>query len=95
MLVEALDVFLRDMGVPCVATGGYTFTGLFDQPDEQLSAVGVNFLSTMYQVTAKTSDVAAAALASNSPLTVNGTAYVVRDVVQVDDGAFTYLTLSK
>lgn len=94
MLVETLDVFLRDMGVPCVA-GAYTFTGLFDQPDDQLSAAGINFLSTMYLVTAKAADVNAAGLASGSALTVNGIAYVVRDVMSVDDGAFTNLTLSK
>lgn len=94
MFAENFDVFLRDMGVPCVA-GAVTFTGLFDQPDDQLSAAGVNFLSTMYQVTAKTTDVTAAALVSGSPLIVNGTSYVVRDVMLVDDGAFTHLTLSK
>lgn len=94
MFAENLDVFLRDFGLTCVA-GSRSFSVLLDTPDETMNMAGVNVLSTMYACTAKTSDVQAAALASGSPVTVAGTAYVVRDVVLQDDGAFTKLTLSK
>lgn len=95
-LSENLAVFLQDFGVPCSANGGaYTFTGILDLPDEVLNMAGVNVLSTMYALLVRSSDVAGAALASNSSITVNGQAFVVRDVLSQFDGAFSLLTLSK
>ena len=94
MFAENLDVFLRDFGVPCSANAR-SFTGIFDTPDETLNMAGVNVLSTMYSLTVKTSDANAAALVSGNSITVNGTAYVVRDVMLRDDGALTQLNLSK
>lgn len=93
-LVENLAVFLTDFGVPCSA-GAYAFTGILDKPDETLSMSGVNVLSTMYLLTVRTSDVAGGAIRSGVSIAVDGQAYVVRDVISQDDGAFTHLTLSK
>lgn len=94
MFTENPDVFLRDFGVPCVANS-VSFTGIFDTPDETLNMVGVNVLSTMYALTCKTTASQAAALATGSAITVNGTAFVIRDVMLEDDGVFTKLSLSK
>ncbi len=45
MIAEGLDVFLADFGVVCTS-GGQTFKGLLDTPDETLNMGGVNILST-------------------------------------------------
>lgn len=94
MLTESLSVFLRDFGVTCVA-GGRTFLGLLDTPDETMNMAGVNVVSTMYECTVQTTDAQAAALSSGSAITVAGQAFVIRDLLLFDDGAFTKLTLSK
>ncbi|MEO8804644.1 MAG: hypothetical protein ABI433_01065 [Burkholderiaceae bacterium] len=91
--VDAPDVYLRDFGVPCVAAAR-NFLGIFDRPDDVMNMGGVNIVSTMYALTVKTSDVVAAAILTGSAITVNGTAYVVRDSLAQDDGLFTVLTLS-
>lgn len=94
MFAEGLDTFLADFGLPCVANGR-SFTGILDTPDETMNMAGVNVLSTMYACTVKTSDVQAAVLVSGNTITVNGQAFVVRDVMLTDDGAFSNLLLSK
>lgn len=93
MFAENPDVFLQDFGVVCVS-GGQTFRGLLDTPDETLNMGGVNVVSTMYVLTVKGSDVTLAGIASGVGVTVSGRAYVVRDVLQQDDGVFVHLTLS-
>lgn len=93
MLTENAAGFLRDFGVPCVC-GAVSFTAILNKPDEVLTAVGVNLTSTMYVLECATADVAAAAIATGSTLTANGQPFVVRDVLSVDDGLFTHLTLS-
>ncbi|GLT20789.1 hypothetical protein GCM10007933_02410 [Zoogloea oryzae] len=94
MIAEGLDVFLADFGVVCTS-GGQTFKGLLDTPDETLNMGGVNILSTMYVCTVKTDDATAAGLVSGCAIAVGGVAYLVRDVLLVDDGAFSHVTLSK
>lgn len=94
MFAENPDVFLQDMGVTCTK-GAYSFKGLFDMPDQTMQMAGVNIISTMYQLTCKTSDVTAAAIVSGVAITVAGGTYVVRDVIQQDDGVFSALSLSK
>jgi hypothetical protein len=94
MFTENRAVFLRDFGVACVANGR-SFTGLLDTPDETMNMAGVNVMSTMYQCTVDSAAAQAAGLASGNNVTVNGQPYVIRDVVLIDDGAFTNLTLSK
>jgi hypothetical protein len=93
-LTENLDVFLRDFGVAC-SKGAGTFTGILDTPDETMNMGGVNVLSTMYQLTVKTSVSQANSLTSGDSITVAGNPYVIRDVMFEEDGAFTKLTLSK
>lgn len=94
MFTEGLDIFLADFGVPCVANGR-NFTGVLDMPDETMNMAGVNVLSTMYACTIKTADSLAASLASGTAITVNAVAYVIRDVVLLEDGAFTQLAMSR
>ncbi len=94
MFAELTSVFLRDFGVPCTC-GAFAFTGILDAPDDTLNMGGVNVLSTMYVLQVQSSDVAAGSIVSGSALTVNGQAFVVRDVLSVDDGVFSHLTLSK
>ena len=93
MFAETLDVFFADFGVVCTA-GGRTFRGLLDTPDETLNMGGINLISTMYVLAVKSTDVAQSAIVTGSAITVGGKPYVVRDVLQQDDGVFSNLTLS-
>jgi len=89
---EDPSVFLEDMGLPCVA-GATTFLGLLDQPDELMQLQRVNVHSRQYELTYLT---AAVALARDQAVTVNGSAYTVREAPrQVDDGVFSRVLLSK
>lgn len=94
MLTENLSVFMRDFGQPCTANGR-SFTGILDAPDDTLNMGGVNVLSTMYVLQAAAADVLAAGIVSGTAITVGSTAFVVRDVLSLEDGAFNQLTLSK
>lgn len=91
---QDLGIFFADFGLPCSA-GGVSFCGLLDQPDEPISMAGVSVMSTMYQLTLRSSDAHAAALTTGHALTVAGLPYVVRELRQIDDGALTLATLSK
>ena len=93
MFVENTGVFLRDFGVPCTC-GAYAFTGVLNAPDDTMNMGGVNLMSTMYELTLTAADVAGGAISSGSSITVNGKAFVVRDVIALDDGVFNNLTLS-
>lgn len=93
MLTENPDVFLQDFGVMC-SSGGRAFMGLLDTPDETLNMGGINLISTMYVLAVKSTDVAQSAIVTGSAITVGGKPYVVRDVLQQDDGVFSNLTLS-
>jgi hypothetical protein len=94
MFSETTAVFLADFGVACTS-GASSFKGILDAPDDTLSMGGVNLLSTMYQLTVHASDVQTANIKSGTAITVAGVAYVVRDVLSVDDGVFNHLTLTK
>lgn len=94
MFAENLDVFLGDFGVTCLA-GGQTFLGLLDQPGEVLGLGQTEAVSIAYVLTVKTSAATAANLRGGSTVTVNGTAYTVRERLPEDDGAFTRFTLRK
>lgn len=94
MFSENPAVFLRDFGRACTA-GAYAFTGILNAPGEVLSLSGVNVISTEYVLEVLSADVQAGAIVSGSSITVAGQAFVVRDVLQVDDGVFSNLTLDR
>jgi archaellum component FlaF (FlaF/FlaG flagellin family) len=76
-----LDLFLADFGVPVVLNGS-TVKGIFDSPTN-VTAEGM-ILTNDYVVTLKTPSI-----------TVNGTAYTVRDARMMDDGAFCEILVTK
>ena len=94
MFAENLDIFLREFGVQCSAAG-QAFTGILSQPDEMMLMAGVNVMSTMFELTVKSSDVAALAIKSKTAIVIAAVNYEVRDVMLIDDGGFSKLTVSK
>jgi hypothetical protein len=89
---EDLDVFLADFGVPCIA-GAAQFMALLDQPDEVLDLQRVSVQSRQFELTYRTD---AATLTRGQALTVDGTAYTVREAArQVGDGKFSRCILSR
>jgi hypothetical protein len=91
-LVEDLDAFIDDFGVPCSA-GAVQFTGLLDQPDELMDLQRITAHSRQYLLTYKT---AAVTLTRDAAVSVNGVGYTVREAPrQVDDGAFSRALLTK
>lgn len=94
MFAENLDIFLREFGMPC-SVAGQPFTGILNQPDEQMLMAGVNVMSTMYELTVKSTDVAALAIKSKTVIVIAAGNYEVRDVMLLDDGAFSKLSVSK
>ena len=84
------NVYLDDFGVTCTS-GGTTAKGILEQPDQILA--GDMIISTEYELTAKTSDFGS--LVSGDTITVDGTAFTVRDVKKENDGVFCRLSLSK
>src|SRR5579859_4564158 len=94
---DDLDGLLADFGVVWFKTGvpGTTYTGIFDQPDEAL-LLGHNVYpeSTMYVLLVKTSDANAAVLANGVSVTVDSQTYKVRNVLKVEDGAFSRVELN-
>jgi hypothetical protein len=90
VITENLDVFLADFGVS-VTAGAITGVGLFDMPT-QVVADGM-VLTSDYTLTAKTSDFGG--VSYGDAITVDGTAYQVREVRRLDDGKFCEIGLSK
>jgi len=84
------NVYLNDFGVSCTS-GGTTGLGILEQPDQILA--GDMIISTEYELTAKTSDFGS--LVSGSSITVDSTAFTVRDVRKENDGVFCRLSLTK
>ena len=84
------NVYLNDFGVSCTS-GGTTGLGILEQPDQILA--GYMIISTEYELTAKTSDFGS--LVSGSSITVDSTAFTVRDVRKENDGVFCRLSLTK
>ncbi len=89
-LTEDLGIFLDDFGVSCTA-GAVTALGILDMPSQVLA--GEMVLSTDYTLTAKASDFGA--LIRGDSITVDGTAYTVREAMLIDDGRFVQLGLQK
>lgn len=89
-LSEDLSVFLNDFGVSCTA-GAISALGILDMPSQILS--GDMVLSTDYTLTARAADFGG--LYYGDGITVAGVNYQVREVRQIDDGAFVEIGLTK
>ena len=87
---EELDAFVADFGVSCTA-GSTTANGVLDMPSQIISDGMV--ISTDYTLTARTT--AFGSLVSGDSITVDGTAYTVRETMLIDDGAFVEISLQK
>ena len=85
---EDLDVFLADFGVSCTA-GATTALGILDMPSQMLSDGMV--LTTDYTLTARTSNFGS--LIRGDSITVDGTAFTVRETMLIDDGKFVQIAL--
>jgi len=87
---EDLNGFLNDFGVSCTA-GAVSALGILDMPSQIIS--GDMVLSTDYSLTARAADFGG--LFYGDAITVDGTAYQVREVRKLDDGAFVEIGLTK
>lgn len=90
MITENPTEFLSDFG-HTVVFGAITTVGVLDMPTEVLS--GNMVLSTDYQLTFQTSTMPNLGYASS--ITVNGVAYTVKSVRQIDDGVFSIADIQK
>ena len=89
-LTEDLDIFLADFGVSCTA-GATTANGILDMPSQVISDGLV--LTTVYTLTARASNFGS--LIRGDSITVDGTAYTVRETMLLDDGKFVQLGIQK
>ncbi len=94
MFDEDLDVFLEEHGVGC-SVGAVDFLGIKEEPDEQLAVGMVGAQSTMTTLLVKSSVIAALGIKAGVAVLVAGVAYVARNPVKVDDGAFSQVPLTK
>lgn len=90
MITEDPTVFLQDFGVSVVA-GAVSGMGILDMPGEAILDGMV--ISTDYRVRCLASSFGA--MAWGGSITVDGTAYTVREVRLLDDGVFCEITLQK
>lgn len=89
-LTEDLSIFLDDFGVSCTA-GAVSGIGILDMPSQIIS--GDMVLTTDYTLTCRAVDFGE--LKFGDSITVAGTAYQVREVRKLDDGAFVEIGLQK
>ena len=89
-ITEDLDVYLADFGVSCTA-GATTANGILDMPGEVVA--GGMVLSTDYSLTTRFSNFGT--LISGDSITVDGTAYTVRENRPIGDGKFVEIALQK
>ncbi len=89
-LSEDLDIFLADFGVSCTA-GSTTANGILDMPSQVISDGMV--LTTDYTLTARASNFGS--LIRGDSITVDGTAYTVRETMLLDDGKFVQLGIQR
>ena len=90
-LAGDLGVFLGDPFSVSATSGNTTADVLLDQPSQVIA--GDMVLTTDYQITAKASDFGS--LVAGDNITVDSTAYVVRDTRLMDDGLLCEITLQK
>jgi hypothetical protein len=89
---EDLGAFFSqdDFAVPLI-WGQVTAEVILDAPDEQI--IDGRVLSREYAITYESADLAG--LAGGASVTVDGTAYTVREVTALDDGKIMRATLRK
>lgn len=87
---EDLSIFFNDFSVP-VSFGSIKGVGILDMPSE-IVADGV-VLTTDYKLTCLTSTFGSAKYGDT--LTVDGTSYTVRETLQIDDGKFCTIMLTR
>lgn len=87
---EDLSIFFGDFSVP-VVFGSIKGVGILDMPSE-IVANGV-VLSTDYSLTCLTSVFGSAKYGDT--ITVDGTAYTVRESLQIDDGKLSTIMLTR
>lgn len=90
MITEDATTFLADFGVT-VTSGAISGVGILDMPTEVMLSDMV--LSTDYTLRCQAS--LFGELAYGASITVDGTAYTVREVRKVDDGVFCDISLQK
>lgn len=91
-LSENLDAFLSTAEFAVAVTNGVTATtGILDMPSEVIA--GGMVITTDYALTIKSS--VYPNLKYGDSLTVGGSAYTVREVRLIDDGAFSTVYLQK
>ena len=89
-ITEDLDSFLVDFGVSCTA-GATTANGILDMPSQVISDGMV--LTTDYTLTTRASNFGS--LIRGDSITVDGTAYTVRETMLLDDGKFVQLAIQR
>ncbi len=90
-LSDDLGVFLGDPFSVSATSGNTTADVLLDQPSQVIA--GDMVLTTDYQITAKASDFGS--LVGGDSITVDGSAYTVRETRLMDDGLLCEITLQK
>ena len=90
MITENLDLFFADFGVSFTA-GAVSGMCIKDEPG--LNILGNQIIEVGHQVIVKSS--LFGALLYGDAVTVNGVAFTVKEVMPVEDGAFSLITLEK
>jgi hypothetical protein len=89
-ITEDLDIYLADFGVSCTA-GSTTANAILDMPSQVISDGMV--LTTDYTLTTRASNFGS--LVGGDSITVDGTAYTVRETLLIDDGKFVQIALQR
>lgn len=89
-----LEVLFREFAVPW-SKGASSFLGILDAPGQVLAVGNVNVVANMYALTAKTADAESVDLQNGDTITVDGKSFDVRELLALDDGLITNVTLSR
>lgn len=89
-----INALLADFGVP-VTVGAVTAKGLEDAADETMLSAESGAAHLVGRVRVVLVKTGTFTLAAKADITVDGTAYKVRDYAQIDDGALTRIVCAK
>ncbi|MFZ6734739.1 hypothetical protein ACO0LG_22640 [Undibacterium sp. Ji42W] len=93
MIVEDLDIYLEDHGLPCTCKA-INFLGIKDSGDDNIASSGINAQVNMVSLLVKTSDVIKAGIKHGVVILVDGVAYSARNPARLDDGAFSSIPIT-